>query len=149
MPGKRGWKGTNYPKGSPESFSFSRISSCIVLSLRLLITALVLSCVITIACNSSVARMSARCKKIYLHILLAGSLGFIICGLGASVSGGILLTTEFQTAMGVRRYAYRAFVQKTANTIGCVPAHHHHFHDRLNVPVGTRSSRSLPLTRSS
>ena len=39
--------------------------------------------------------------KLYYNSLLAGSLGFITFGWDAGVLGGILLTPEFQSAMGV------------------------------------------------
>lgn len=41
-------------------------------------------------------------EKIYTVARIAGSLGFITFGWDAGVLGGILLTPEFQTAMGVR-----------------------------------------------
>jgi hypothetical protein len=43
-----------------------------------------------------------RGEKIYTVARVAGSLGFITFGWDAGVLGGILLTPEFQTAMGVR-----------------------------------------------
>ena len=40
-------------------------------------------------------------EKLYYNSLLAGSLGFVTFGWDAGVLGGILLTPEFQSAMGV------------------------------------------------
>ena len=51
--------------------------------------------------------MGAQGENIYRNALLAGSLGFITFGWDAGVLGGILLTTEFQTAMGVRRHGIK------------------------------------------
>jgi hypothetical protein len=68
---------------------------------------LVLFLATAIACISSAARMGVQGEKIYLNALLAGSLGFITFGWDAGVLGGILLTPEFQTAMGVRRHVVK------------------------------------------
>jgi len=45
--------------------------------------------------------MGLQGEKIYNVARIAGSLGFITFGWDAGVLGGILLTPEFQTAMGV------------------------------------------------
>jgi hypothetical protein len=46
--------------------------------------------------------MAAEGQKLYYNALIAGGLGFITFGWDAGVLGGILLTPEFQAAMGVR-----------------------------------------------
>lgn len=45
--------------------------------------------------------MGLQGEKIYNVARIAGSLGFITFGWDAGVLGGILLTPEFQSAMGV------------------------------------------------
>lgn len=45
--------------------------------------------------------MELQGRKLYVRAVLAGSLGFITFGWDAGVLGGILLTPEFQAAVGV------------------------------------------------
>lgn len=45
--------------------------------------------------------MELQGRKLYVRALLAGSLGFVTFGWDAGVLGGILLTPEFQAAVGV------------------------------------------------
>ncbi|MCJ1294218.1 hypothetical protein MMC34_005775 [Xylographa carneopallida] len=67
--------------------------------------------------------MGAKGEKIYLNALLAGSLGFITFGWDAGVLGGILLTTEFQTAMGFPDTTIISMIASTfllASWFGCI-----------------------------
>ncbi|MCJ1414246.1 hypothetical protein MMC32_000572 [Xylographa parallela] len=67
--------------------------------------------------------MGVQGEKIYLNALLAGSLGFITFGWDAGVLGGILLTTEFQTAMGFPDTTIISMIASTfllASWFGCI-----------------------------
>lgn len=57
--------------------------------------------VILCLCSKTLRKMVLSGEKLYYNGLLAGSLGFITFGWDAGVLGGILLTKEFQSAMGV------------------------------------------------
>jgi len=54
-------------------------------------------------------------ERIYNVARIAGSLGFITFGWDAGVLGGILLTPEFQTAMGVSASHFAAHEPKADN----------------------------------
>ena len=45
--------------------------------------------------------MSLEGSKLYRRALLAGSFGFVTFGWDAGVLGGVMLTPEFQSAIGV------------------------------------------------
>lgn len=45
-------------------------------------------------------------NKLYWNAVLAGSFGFLTFGWDAGVLGGVLLTPEFQSAMGVSDACY-------------------------------------------
>ncbi len=45
--------------------------------------------------------MAPQGKNLYYNVLLAGSLGFLTFGWDAGVLGGVLLTPEFLSAVGV------------------------------------------------
>lgn len=45
---------------------------------------------------------AATGERLYWKALIGGSLGFVTFGWDAGVLGGVLLTDEFQSAMGVR-----------------------------------------------
>ncbi|MCJ1320768.1 hypothetical protein MMC15_006109 [Xylographa vitiligo] len=67
--------------------------------------------------------MGAQGENIYRNALLAGSLGFITFGWDAGVLGGILLTTEFQTAMGFPDTTIISMIASTfllASWFGCI-----------------------------
>jgi hypothetical protein len=46
--------------------------------------------------------MVLKGAALYRNALVGGSLGFVTFGWDAGVLGGVLLTEEFQSAMGVR-----------------------------------------------
>lgn len=45
--------------------------------------------------------MVLKGNALYVRALIGGSLGFVTFGWDAGVLGGVLLTNEFQSAMGV------------------------------------------------
>ncbi|KAF2816325.1 sugar transporter-like protein [Mytilinidion resinicola] len=62
-------------------------------------------------------------KKIYNNALLAGGLSFITFGWDAGVLGGILLTPEFQTAMGMPNTTTISMITSVfllASWLGCI-----------------------------
>ncbi len=62
-----------------------------------------------------VVKMVLSGEKLYYNSLLAGSLGFITFGWDAGVLGGILLTSEFQSAMGVSLITCMGCIELMAN----------------------------------
>lgn len=80
--------------------------------------------------------MVLKGEKLYTNALLAGSLGFLTFGWDAGVLGGVLLTDEFQSAMGVRLGLFTMLGRSTANSWIVVPRYDYRFHDNISFPVG-------------
>ncbi|KAI9757652.1 MAG: hypothetical protein M4579_003377 [Chaenotheca gracillima] len=67
--------------------------------------------------------MELRGDKLYFNALVAGSLGFITFGWDAGVLGGVLLTPEFQEAMGFPNTTIISMITSTfllASWLGCI-----------------------------
>ena len=54
-------------------------------------------------------KMVLKGNALYVRALIGGSLGFVTFGWDAGVLGGVLLTEEFQTAMGVSSCLFSIF----------------------------------------
>jgi hypothetical protein len=54
-------------------------------------------------------KMVLKGNALYVRALIGGSLGFVTFGWDAGVLGGVLLTEEFQTAMGVSSCLFTIF----------------------------------------
>lgn len=80
--------------------------------------------------------MVLKGNALYKRALIGGSLGFVTFGWDAGVLGGVLLTDEFQSAMGVSLRLFGAFGQLTANFSTIVSRHEYNFYDNVHLLVG-------------
>jgi hypothetical protein len=80
--------------------------------------------------------MVLKGNALYVRALIGGSLGFVTFGWDAGVLGGVLLTNEFQSAMGVSSRLFSIFAQLVANFSIVVSRHEYHFHDNVHLLAG-------------
>ncbi|KAL9109793.1 MAG: hypothetical protein Q9227_005662 [Pyrenula ochraceoflavens] len=80
-------------------------------------------------------KMAVQGKKLYFRALLAGSIGFVTFGWDAGVLGGILLTPEFQAAVGVSKIEKSLWnYPPTVSTES--DGHISNILDHVNIPSG-------------
>lgn len=81
--------------------------------------------------------MVLKGDALYVRSLIGGSLGFVTFGWDAGVLGGVLLTDEFQSAMGVSSSLISGmFGQLAANFLVVVSRHKYNFHDNVHLLAG-------------
>lgn len=81
-------------------------------------------------------KMVLKGNALYVRALIGGSLGFVTFGWDAGVLGGVLLTEEFQTAMGVSLCLFSIFGQLPANISIVDAKHEYDFHDNVHLLAG-------------
>lgn len=80
--------------------------------------------------------MVLKGNALYVRALIGGSLGFVTFGWDAGVLGGVLLTDEFQSAMGVSSCLFSIFGQFATNFSIVDARHEYNFHDNVHILAG-------------